>query len=34
LEVVNITPIAMWQIVSQDVPGLIESLRKVLGEKF
>jgi len=24
----------LWQIVSQDLPGLIESLRKVPGEEF
>jgi len=24
----------LWQIVSQDLPGLIESLRKVLGKEF
>ncbi len=24
----------LWQIVSQDLPGLIESLREVLGEEF
>jgi uncharacterized protein with HEPN domain len=24
----------LWQIVDQDLPGLIESLRKVLGKEF
>ena len=24
----------LWQIVNQDLPGLIESLRKVLGKEF
>jgi uncharacterized protein with HEPN domain len=24
----------LWQIVSQDLPGLIESLRKALGKEF
>jgi len=24
----------LWQIMNQDLPGLIESLRKVLGEEF
>jgi uncharacterized protein with HEPN domain len=24
----------LWQIVSQDLPGLIESLRKVLDKEF
>jgi uncharacterized protein with HEPN domain len=24
----------LWQIVNQDLPGLIESLKKVLGEEF
>jgi uncharacterized protein with HEPN domain len=24
----------LWQIINQDLPGLIESLKKVLGEEF